>query len=375
MTVICFLIFLNHTVYAAGNEKEKSITPGNLKEWNDGAKVTKKATGKAMDYNVSVTADTTGLTEDYYSVYLYDYTKRNIESYDGIQFHYRNENDSELKINVTFTVNNKTSVSMSDHSFAILKENGEDDTTEVLATSYGTLTIPSHFDGIVYVPFSQLVNENGETIALKSIQSWGITTVIEKEEQAVYSIGDIAFLENSIAARKASNFLITLSGEEQATIPSTGAIIETYKAKVFDLEGKEVDTNVRFFMKEEMEGVSITEDGTLEIQNNCVATQVELYAKTIESINAGKITVSLERVSPEVAAVGVPSENEVNKINSVAYIKLNDSVILIRIMAIVITAFFVIVFLKWFKVAKENYKLIRKKLYQEFQDNRGEEEL
>lgn len=370
---LCLFMLIPNSVFAISSKEEKIVTPGNIKEWNDGALVTKQISGKAENYEAIVSADTTGLEEDYYSVYIYDYTKRYIKSYDGIRFQYTNPGDIELEINLTLTVDAKTSVTMTEDSFAII-EDTEKETTDVLEASYGTLTIPPHFNGMVYIPFSQLYNENGENITLNNIQSWGITTVIEKEQQVSYTIGNIAFLEDSVSAMKDSSYLITLSGEEQVVLPNTGSVIEKYETKVLDLEGNEVDDDITFYLEEDIEGVKLAKNGALEIQSNCVATKLTLYAKTSQSINAGKLSLSLERVSADVAAVGVPKVEDVSKITSTAYNQLNDFVIPFRIGAVVIFIFLGAIFLTWFSEAKANYQIIKRKLYKIFQEQEEEEE-
>lgn len=358
----CFVLFFHNTVFAINSKEEKPVTPGNLKEWNDGAEVTKEASGKADTYQVNVKADTTGLEKDYYSVYIYDDTRRQVKSYDGIRFEYSNESNSELKINVTLTQNSKTSVTMTENSFAIIEAN-DTDTPEVIRPEYGTLRIPPLFKGMIYVPFSQLYTEEGETISLASIQSFGITTVLEENQIISYSIGNIAFLEGSIEEMIDTYYLITLSGDETIVLPNTGSVMLSYDAEVIDLEGNSVDTDVTFFMEEDIEGIVIQKDGTLEIQSNSVASQLTLYAKTSQSINAGKLELSLERVSLDVSLSGIPKEEDVKSITSAAYARLNESVVTLRILALGIALLLGYVFISWLSRAKANYLDIKKKLH------------
>lgn len=372
LLLFCFLAF-PQTVFAISSKEEKSITPSNLKEWDDGASVTKEASGKGENYQVEVTADTTGLKEDYYSIYIYEDTKRNVGPYDGICFQYLNQSDIDLRMNVTIKIDAKTSVTMLDKSYAILEEE-ETKNTQVVTAKYGTLLIPARFSGSIYVPFSQLFNEKGERVLLNNIQSFGITTVMENEQTATYSIGNFAFLSGSIDAMKESHYLITLMGEEEVVLPNTGAVIEKYKASVVDLEGNEMDTDVTFFLEDSIEGIMLSENGALEIQSDCVATKVTIYAKTKQSINAGKMTLSLKRVSDKVAAVGVPKAQEVPSIATTTYHRLKDSVLLLRLFALMIFFFIGAVITTWFNQAKAHHQMIQKKLYQIFEEQQEEEE-
>ncbi|WP_099468997.1 hypothetical protein [Konateibacter massiliensis] len=371
---LCLLMSVPQTVFAISSADETTITPteSGLKEWSDGAVVTKETSGKGEEYQVDVTADTTGLDEDYYSVYIYDYKKRNIGTFDGIRFHYVNNSDNDVKINLTLTVDADTSVMMLEKSFAVA-ENDETKKTEVLSAEYGTIAIPAHFSGTIYVPFTQLFDEEGENVSLKTIQSWGITTVVEKEQQVSYSIGNIAFLEGSVELMRESCFLITLSGEKTVLLPSTGSVLWQYEGTTADLEGQLQDADLSFFMEEDIDGVTLSADGALEIQSGCTEPEITIYAKTEQSVNAGKLVISLEHVSTDVAAVGVPSAGDVEKITSTAYTTLNNSVIFFRILGFVLALFFLAVFSVWFSEAKTNYEKMKKKLYQIFheEDEKG----
>lgn len=373
LLVLCFLVFLPQTVFAISSKEEKIITPANLKEWDDGASVTKETSGKGETYLAEITADTTGLKqEDYYSIYIYEDTKRNVKPYDGLSFQYLNQSDNDLKINLTFKIDAKTSVTMLDKSYAIV-EDETNENTQVLTAEYGTLLIPARFNGTIYVPFSQLFNEEGERILLNNIQSFGITTVMEKEQTATYSIGNFAFLSGSVDAMKDSHYLITLAGEEQVVVPSTGAVIEKYKANVVDLKGNEIDTDVTYYLEDDIEGITLSKDGALEIQSDCVATKVTLCAKTKQSVNAGRVTLSLERMSADVAAVGVPKAQDVPPIATSVYQSLKDSILLLRLLAFILVFFIGAVITTWFNQAKAHHQTIQKKLYQIFVEQEEEE--
>jgi hypothetical protein len=378
LCILCFaeiflLLFFQNTVFAVTSESQKVITPGNLKVWNDGANITKKSSGKGEDYQVAVLADTTDLEEEYYSVYIYDDTVRNIKSFDGISFDFKNENNVELKINFTLRINSKTNVSMTDASFAIL-ESADDSVPEVIPITYGTISLPANFAGTIYIPFTQLYTLEGDGVSLSQIQSWGITTVMPKDQQIQFTIGNIAFLDGSVDCMKDSIYLITISGNNEITVPNTGSVIESYRVEAKDLESNIVDDDTTFYLKEGIEGVTISKNGELEIANNCVASEITIYANTQNSLNNGKTILTLKRVSAAVAAAGVPKAEDVKKITSTTYNKLTKSVTLIQIIAVVIALIISAIFSTWFTEAKKNYILIKSKLYK-IQSDLEEEEL
>lgn len=370
---LLLLMLFQTTALAMSSKAEKVITPSNLKEWEDGATVMKKVSGKEENFQVEVTADTTGLEENYYTVYIYDDTKRNIKAYDGIRFSFNNESDVELKINLTLSINSKLSVMMTDASFAIL-EDSDQENIKVLSTTYGTLSIPAHFNGTVCIPFSQLYNEEGEQVSLGTIQSWGITTIMSEDQLNAYTIGNIAFLEGSVAAMKDSLYLIAMSGDNEIALPEAGSVLKQYQASVFDLEGNEVDSKVSFFLKDKLEGASVTEDGKLEIQSSCAISEITLYAKTNESVNAGEVVIALKQDNQETQTMGVPKVEAVNKITSTAYTNLIKSVIWFRIFCVMIVILIETIFIDWFSEAGANYLIMKKRLYKILSEQEEEEE-
>lgn len=363
LAVFFFSLPFYNTVYVNASQSPTVITPGKIQEWDNGAKVTKKSSGSGKNYKVSVKADTNGLSEDYYSVYLYDYTERSVRSCDGIRFYFKNKNQTDMKINLTLTVNSKVSVTMMDSSFAILESNNQS-TKEVVLTSYGTITIPANFSGTIYVPFNQLSDSDGHKVTLEKIQSWGITVVMLKDQQIQYTFGNIAFLNNSMEAIKDQYRLITLTGISNIIIPHTGSIIENYRAKVKDLEGNPVKEKVTFSLKESIAGASITKDGKLEVKSTCVASEIIICAKAKNHVNYGSFKVSTERSSTATGTIStIPRAADVPKINSAFYRTLEESVILIRILVMILTIFFGAILLHWFSEAKANFVIIKNKLY------------
>lgn len=366
-----FLLFQN-TAFAAGSETEKAITPGKMKEWDDGVNVTQESSGKGKDYQMSVTADTSGLEEGYYSFYLYDYTTRSVKPNDGIRFNLKNESDTELKINLTITVNSKVNVTMADSSFAIL-ESADQSMKEVVYLTYGTLSIPANFDGTVYVPFTQLYTEDGENIPLLQIQSWGITTNMSQEQQAQFTVGNICFLTKSIDSVKDSYFLFSTTGNSEITVPTTGTVMEIYQVEVKDIDGNHLDDDIIFSLEDNIAGAWISKDGKLEVGSDCVASEVTVCVKTNKSINSGKLKIKLEQVSAVVAASGIAKASDVKGITTLIYSKMNEYMKVIRVLLFILVLVFVFIFYEWFLESKNNYDSIKNKLFKSFNEQEEEE--
>jgi hypothetical protein len=369
LSALCVLLLFSSTAYAITSESQKVITPTKMKEWDNGAKVTRTSSGTGSNYQVSVTADTNGLKNGYYSIYLYDITARYIKPYDGICFNFKNENNAAVEINLTLTVNSKISATMADSSYAIL-EAADQSVREAIVPAYGTISVPANFEGTVYVPFSKLYTSAGKSVSLTQIQSWGVTAVMSEDQQIKYRIGNIALLSGSVASMKDSCYLIALSGNSKITIPHTGSVLEFYQAKVKDLDGHPVNQEATFFLKKGISGVTISKDGKLEVSSDCVATNITVCARLKNGVSQGELAVSLQRGG---TAVGIPKASDVPKIITAADIKLNKLINVIRFVAIVIVACFGAIFYKWFSESKTNNIKIKNKLYQLGNDYEEEE--
>lgn len=372
-TALFLLLPISSTIYAVPSKSKNVITPETMKEWDNGAKVTKESSGTGSSYKASVTADTTGLKKGYYSIFLYDNTKRNIEAYDGISFNIKNLNKMEMKINLTLTVDSKTSAVMTDSSYAIL-EASDKSICKTVVPSYGTIQIPAGFDGTVYVPFSRLYTSDGKKVSLTNIQSWGITTVMSENKQIKYEIGDFEFLKGSIDSMKDSYYLITLTGSSKINVPNAGSLIELYEAKVKDLEGNEIKEPATFYLKNNVSGASLSKDGKLEVNENCTASVITVCAKLENSVDSGEIEISMHR-SSTTASAGIPKASDLQRITTATDLKLDKLLNVIRFASVIIALFLFAIFYNWFSEAKNNYIKIKNKLYNLSDYDEGEEKL
>ncbi len=352
-------------------EAEEPITPNPMKEWNDGANVAMRAEGKAEAYRLTVFADTTGLEEGYYSVYLYDTAARSVAAFDGIRFFIENSDDEALKINLTLVVSEKISVTLPDTSYAMLEADGAQ-TGETAAPQYGALSIPAHFSGMVYIPFAQLYPAQGEQVALKRIQSWGLSVSLTEGQEVHFTLGDIAFLKNSVASMRADHFFTVLSGKETVTIPAIGAITENYQARVLDLEGNPAAGSAVFYLEEDIAGVTLAQDGSLEVGSECVATRLTIRAKLPQAVTDGALTVSLKK-SAAGADGGVPTKSQIGSILLPVYAGLMRYESAIRLSCGAIALVLCGVFIHWAGLARQNLSKPRQRAGTENQDAEGHE--
>lgn len=374
---LCLLLpFITVPVSAASKDSNAvQIAPELIKSWNDGANVTVDTIGEDEATKITVTSDSTGLKKGYYSSYLYDDTKRSVSAYDGIQFHVENNEDTALKMNLTLTVSKTVSVSLLDQSFAILQPDDKTEIASILYPENGTLMIPGNFSGILYVPFSQLLTEDGKPVLLTQIQSWGVTGVQSEDQIISYTIGKIELLKHSEAAIRGQYYFITPSGDTQITVPHTGSIIKNYQASVTDLDMKQQDQTPEFFLSGTNTGITITKEGRLEISSDCTASEVTIYAKTEKSLNAGKLQVQLVHEDSQDSGALVPDPSEVGTILLPLYQWLGKSFTWIQ--GGILTAFLLVAALisHWFEISNRNYYSIREEYERSFHRNKKEGKL
>lgn len=347
---------------AISSQSKLTVSPGKMKEWDNGAKVTYSNSGSGENHQISVQADTNGLGKGYYSFYLYDLTARNLRSCDGISFQLQNKTTKALEINLIFTVDSHTSASMTDASYAIL-ESTDKSIVESVTPSYGTISIPANFNGTVYVPLAKLYMSSGQNVSLTSIQSWGITAVMTENQQTRYQMDNISFLSGSVAAMKSSYFQISMVGDSQIVIPSMGSTMERYQARVKNLDGASILQLPIFYLEKQVPGVTLSKDGQLQITSNCTASSVTVCAKLPNSVTFAQQTVTLVQSSAAEKAAAVPAFSIVPKLTKPAFAVLNQWLSLIRIVAAGMAFCLLAVILKWFSDANSNYMKIQKKLY------------
>lgn len=372
MIVLVVGFCFQNPVMALSSQSQYALSPGDMKVWDNGARVTKTYSGQGADYQTSVQANTIGLNKGYYSVYLYDRTAYNVKPYDGVAFNFQNQNSTDLKMNLTFTIDSSTSVSMTDASYAIL-ESADQSVEEIRTPSYGTVSIPPNFNGTVYIPFSRLYTSDGKSVSLSKIQSWGITTVLTENEQVQYQIGNIQFLGGSIDAMRSKYYQISLSGNDTIVIPRVGSTIEKYQAQIKDMNGNAVTQTPTYYLKKKVPGVTLSPTGELQISSNCTASSIAIDAKLGDSVTFAQKTITLKTSTSGQNNLGVPKPSNVPKITKPAYAVLNQIVWPIRIAGGVITAILIAIIMKWFLDANHYYVKIREKLYDMALDREGKE--
>lgn len=360
LSMFILLLPIGGTVSAVSNKSQNVTAPDIIKEWDNGANVTKTSIGTGTNFQTSIKADTNGLKKGYYTVYLYDISSHCVNSDDGVRFNFRNLNNQEIKINLTLTVNSKTNVAMTDSSYAIL-EFADQSFREAVTPAYGTISIPANFDGTVYIPFSKLFNTDGKHVSLTDIKSYGVAAIMTQNQQIQYQLGNIEFLSGSIASMR-NCYLIYLLGKNNIDIPYNGSILENYQYQIKDLNGNPVQKTAAFFLKNNVAGAAITKDGNLEVSSGCTASDITICSKLPDSIDCAELTVSLKRENAG-KFVGIPRPSDTPKITTAVDTKLDKFINIIRFAAVAIASIIWLIFQEWFSESNANFNKIKNELY------------
>ena len=280
------------TAYAVTGEKEKAVELRKIWTWDNGVSISTDITGRGKENQIAIEADTIGKEKGYYAAFLYHNAVQNLGMYDGIAFELHNTGQIPLQMNLGITIDKNTSLELKDNAKVIL-ENTDGSAGKMIAVAYGKFQIPVGFEGVVYIPFDELKDKDDETTKIRNIKSWGLTLVMEEEQQAAFTCSHIRFLSSSEEKIAAQYFWITILGSDQVVLPDAGTAIKQYHAEVYHLNGEPLQKKVNFTLSSDVQGVRLSEDGLLEVDSTCKVEQITILAKTEDGINTQELPVSI----------------------------------------------------------------------------------
>lgn len=289
--IFSIIIYSNSTLAYAEVSKENfnSTMTKDLKTWNDGPTI-------HLNYDslngVNIKTSTGGLSEGYYSSYIFQSTESykngdsslsplasNWSSYEGVSFHIKN-NSSKAKINISLLDKSLGKLSVIDDNPVVLKEGA---TSLVSYVRNNTISLPDDFDGIIYIPFSSMRDDDEK---FKGVQSFGITILNKENEETNIYIRDFSLFTSDDTLEMDKLIGIYIIGKTVITIPTAGSSIFQYSAKVRDLKNNSIDQKVSFYLKESIEGVELKNQGTLSLNNKAKPGSIRLYASSNKGNNS-----------------------------------------------------------------------------------------
>ena len=267
-----FLVIGNNRVALAEEiNNYQKISPENIYLEGDKAKL--KYDFDKANNSLEIKVNSIGLEEGYYTSNLYSKGKYDWSNFGMISFNAQNNSQEELKFNFSVVKTDGTFLSVNeDKSVLIKNENNQD--FEKLSPAYGTINIPSGFNGVVYVPFTSLNSKSGDNNQhlFSNISSWGISITTEENKEKDIHLSNFALIAKDDPFIKYGDLNFKIEGDDRVQIPVQGEAISIYKASL----NKD---NVIYSLAEDYEGVSIDKSGKLTLNTSVNVEKIKIEAK------------------------------------------------------------------------------------------------
>lgn len=281
-------------------------------------------------------------------IQLYKSGKYNWTKYDAIVLQVENKEDKPINIGIQIENKSNVKFKLQDNGVVFLKK---DKTKSYIQAkqNYSNVEIPSKFKGRVYIKFNNLINEKNnkklKKSQLKNITYWGITIVPTKEGKGEVILNKAELWKNKdlVALNKLRD--IEVVGSNEVQIPMIGESIERYKVK-----GKK---NVVFSLQKEVEGVSISKDGLLSINNKVNQEYLILNMKIKDKIILKKY-ISLkhpwyrDKFDEQNVSYGLPSPTNSPTVNAMSkFSVLENSFTFVKTFLVVVFIMTLVLYKYW----------------------------
>lgn len=365
--LICAVVTINFTIsdvcsYAVNNNVTQ-MQSVELKQNNNGGSVSIKKDGNnryILDF------DTNNLKEGYYTAYLYNFYKDSSDwtKYSGISFYIKNESADEVNFNINVKTKDNKILTVNDED-SILIQKSVSSYLERVHPLYGTAKIDLGYEGIVYIPFNVL-KENENSIYnpnnISNVDSWGIIVTSKENDEKKIILGDFNFINPNSDLKKDFEAHYSVKGDSDVQIPTAGESISNYKL-IDNKTNEPISDNVykvEYYIDGDEEGVSINNDGRLTVNNKAEAKKIKAYAvindefkEEFEIQLIKSWTLSVREVDGTLKSI--PTENEINnslilKIKSITSKKVITG---FRIFGSLITVGIVLLYWMWKSQRKE----------------------
>lgn len=359
LIVIFFLLIFatnSNKVYGIDEVDFIEYTPSKIEYSSNGGDTTLLKKDENMYY---IDIDNTELKDGYYTTYMYENVSENWSDYEGLKFKVEDKAHSSIRINFNIRTNEGKILTVPDSKNVLIKNSGEEQ-IQAINPEYGTLELSEDFNGEIYIPFnsfSENDKESSDFIAVSNIESWGIILTAAENEKKSLVIGDFRLIKRGSNLKKYFESNLIIEGDKEVQIPVLGEGISNYKIndESNNEDISEKGTNVRFKLKENVDGVKISENGRLTVYPDAEPQEIEIEA-TIDDTLVRNIKIqlfeswTLKAKEVDGTSKSIPKESEVNKIvdnKKISYI--NNSIFMVYVILISTLVFGVGLYLKWKK--------------------------
>lgn len=348
---ILLMFCLASPVYAADVNLELKLSNLTLESNGEYAKwETVKKNG-----HIILNTDTTGLEKGYYTTQIAVKDKMDWTPYGEISFYIKNLSSKSIKINFFAILKDGTYLTVDSEKFVLLqKENYE--YLNLLNPQDGLFQLSDDFDGTVHIPFE---NFKGDINNLRDIVSFGITTTTEENIIQKIEIGNLKLISEPNLSIPKELLGLQVVGDKNITKPIVGESVAQYNLTINNGQESVNKNKVSFYLMEEVEGVSITEEGRLTVTTKANAEKVNVKAVINSKLNivmevflSDSLVLNLK--DAQGFSLAVPKVQEVQKvINSQDIFNGEDMLIVFRttigVVIAIITMFYFIWRRKWKK--------------------------
>lgn len=252
----CFAIRGNQKLQASGIKKEREISLTNVTVTANGGELVALDNG---ENGVKVRYSTRNEKEGFYTGFLYTEQKEILEDRDVVSFYISTKKQLNLNLNALIK-DREEPFSILDNTQIMIKAD-KSKLYEIVTTEYGTFEIPAGFQGMVYLPIR--TEDRLET------KGFGLVTVLEQGQEAVYSIDSMKLLNHFKMEESLFEKKFFVNGETSFEIPVSGEYY--YKQEVYSQSEPRKKLDCRFFLEEDREGVQMDEKGRIWVKEDALA--------------------------------------------------------------------------------------------------------
>ncbi|OOM77167.1 hypothetical protein CLPUN_24820 [Clostridium puniceum] len=285
--LICIMVisFINSTyVYGLSDLEFTEFAPINMEKTANGA-IVEVNSNETYGYELDVNMSTKGLNEGYYTAYLYEDKSSDWSNYEAMSFHVSNNSDNPIRINMNIKKGEDKVFSPSNDNIILIQKNNSE-IIEKVKPSYGTVELPERFEGIIYIPFNSFREENGSFLdGTNKISSWGIIATLAENEERNFKLSRFNLINKGSKLETYFDSNSFIKGKSIVQIPIVGESISDYK-----IEGS--NRNIQFKLDNDIDGITISENGRLTVTPDVVPQKIEISAVLDNSISE-KIQIQL----------------------------------------------------------------------------------
>lgn len=361
ITSICIILayfMYSISVYGISNLDYKEFTPVNIQKIMNGGNIEINF-NENKEYQINVNMNTKGLDKGYYTAYLYENQERDWSNYEAMSFYITNDSDKPIKINMNIKRSDGKVVSLPDKGRIVVKKDNSE-MLEKIQPSFGTIELPKDFKGTIYMPFNSFrekdIDASGDSNGITQISSWGIIATLAENEEEKFSLSNFQLINKGTSTGVYINSDISIQGENIVEIPVAGETISEYKTK-------ENNKNVKYKLIDNIDGVSISEEGRLTIKPDAEAQNIKICAVLDNSISEiieiqliKSWTLSAKEVDGTSKSIPKPEELRSILSESDRYSLSNNFLILIRMIGVILVAAFAVLY--WWWNRDKNNKLV-----------------